>query len=183
MLLSKKTDFSGGWTAVVLAVSGNFLWIISVNQYDNHVGICLIFPMSSYVLDLDLYFKRYRCLNPGMLLSKKTDFSGGWTTVVLAVSGIFSWVISINQYGNHVWVCLIFPMSTYVLDLKLYFKRYRCLNPGMSLSKREKTDYMVHLVDCFGLIRCWNLIINCIQNLWGILSKCLWSFCLLPMLS
>jgi hypothetical protein len=77
MLLSKKTDFSGGWTAVVLAVSGNFSWIISVNQYDNHVGICLIFPMSTYVLDLELYFKRYRCLNPGMLLSKKTDFSGG----------------------------------------------------------------------------------------------------------
>ena len=104
--------------------------------------------------------------------------------MVLAVSGNFSWVISVNQYDNHVGLCLIFPMSTYALDLELYFKRYRCLNPGMSLSKRQrKTDYRVHLVDCFGLIRCWNLIINCIQNLWGILCRCLWSFCLLPLLS
>jgi hypothetical protein len=56
---------------VVLAVSGNFSWVISVNQYDNHVGIRLIFPMSTYALDLELYFKRYRCLNPGMSLSKR----------------------------------------------------------------------------------------------------------------
>ena len=77
-------------------------------------------------------------MNPGMLLSKKTDFSGGRTAVVLAVSGHFSWVISVNQYENNVGLCLIFPMSTYALDLELYFKRYRCLNPGMSLSKREK---------------------------------------------
>jgi hypothetical protein len=28
-------------------------------------------------------------------------------------------------------------------------------------------------VDCFGVFRCWNLIINCIQNLWGILN--LWN--------
>ena len=85
--------------------------------------------------------------------------------MVLAVSGNFSWVISDNQYDNHVGLCLIFPMSTYALDLELYFKRYRCLNPGMSLSKRQReTDYRVHLVDCFGLIRCWNLIINCIQT-------------------
>ena len=127
---------------------------------------------------------RYRCLNPVMLLSKKTDFSGGWTAVVLAVSENFSGVISVNQYGNHVGICLIFSMSTYALDLELYFKRYRCLNLGMSLSKRQrKTDYRVHLVNCFGLIRCWNLIINCIQNLWGILCRCLWSFCLLPLLS
>jgi len=88
--------------------------------------------------------------------------------VVLAVSGNFSWVISDNQYDNHVGLCLIFLMSTYALDLELYFKRYRCLNPGMSLSKREKTDYRVYLEDYFGLIRCWNFIINCIQNLWGI---------------
>jgi hypothetical protein len=114
---------------------------------------------------------------------QKTDFSGGRTAVVLAVSENFSWVISDNQYENHVGPCLIFPMSTYALDLKLYFKRYRCLNPGMSLHKRKKTDYRVYLVDCFGLIRCWNLIINCIQNLWGILCRCLWSFCLLPLLS
>ena len=62
---------------MVLAVSGNFSWVISVNQYDNHVGLCLIFPISTYVLDLELYFKRYRCLNPGMLLSKKQIFKEG----------------------------------------------------------------------------------------------------------
>jgi hypothetical protein len=48
------------------------------------------------------------------------------------------WVISDNQYDNHVGLCLIFPMSTYALDLELCFKSYRCLNLGMSLSKREK---------------------------------------------
>jgi hypothetical protein len=82
--------------------------------------------------------------------------------VVLAVYGNFSWLISDNQYDNHIGLCLIFLMSTYALDLELYFKSYRCLNPGMSLSKREKTDYRVYLVGCFGLITCWNLIINCI---------------------
>jgi hypothetical protein len=69
---------------------------------------------------------------------QKTDFSGGRTAVVLAVSENFSWVISDNQYENHAGPCLIFPTSTYALDLELYFKRYRCLNPGMSLPKREK---------------------------------------------
>jgi hypothetical protein len=79
---------------------------------------------------------------------------GGRTAVVLAVSGNFSWVISDNQYENHVGPCLIFSTSTYALDLELYFKRYRYLNPGMSLPKRKKTDYMAYLVDCIGLIRC-----------------------------
>jgi hypothetical protein len=69
---------------------------------------------------------------------QKTDFSGGRTAVVLAVSENFSWVISDNQYENHVGPCLIFPTSTYALDLELYFKRYCCLNPGMSLPKRKK---------------------------------------------
>jgi hypothetical protein len=63
---------------------------------------------------------------------------GGRTTVVLGISGNLSWAISVNQYDNHVGLCLIFPMSTYALDLEIYFKRYRCLNPGMSLSKRQK---------------------------------------------
>jgi hypothetical protein len=72
-----------------------------------------------------------------MLLSKKQIFQVG-EQVVLAVSGNFSWVISDNQYENHVEPCLIFPTSTYALDLELYFKRYRCLNPGMSLPKRKK---------------------------------------------
>jgi hypothetical protein len=100
----------------------------------------------------------------GYVAVQKTDFLGGRTAVVLAVSGNFSWVISDNQYDNHVELCLIFPMSIYALDSELYFKRYRCLNPGMLLPKKI-TDCKVHLVDCFGLVRCWNLIINCIQNL------------------
>jgi hypothetical protein len=112
------------------------------------------------------------------------NFVSGWTAVVLGISGNFRWLISGKQWDNHVELCHTFPMSTYALDLKLYCKRYRCLNPGISLSKREKkTDYRVYLVDCFGLIRFWNLIINCIQNLWGILCRFLWSFCLLPLLS
>jgi hypothetical protein len=49
----------------------NFSWVISDNQYENHVEICLTFPMSTYALDSELYFKRYCCLNPGMLLPKK----------------------------------------------------------------------------------------------------------------
>jgi hypothetical protein len=63
---------------------------------------------------------------------------GGRTTVVLAVSGNFSWEINGNQFENHVDLCLTFPTSTYALDSELYFKRYRCLNPSMSLPKREK---------------------------------------------
>jgi hypothetical protein len=43
-----------------------------------------------------------------------------------------------NQWDNHVELCHTFPTSTYALDLELYFKRYRCLNPGMSLPKRKK---------------------------------------------
>jgi hypothetical protein len=43
-----------------------------------------------------------------------------------------------NQWENHVELCHTFPTSTYALDLELYFKRYRCLNPGMSLPKRKK---------------------------------------------
>jgi hypothetical protein len=66
-----------GWTAVVLGISGNFRGLISGNQWDNHVELCHIFPTSTYALDSELYFRRYRCLNPDMLLSKKTDFSGG----------------------------------------------------------------------------------------------------------
>jgi hypothetical protein len=58
--------------------------------------------MSTYALDSELYFGRYRCLNPGMLLSKKNIFAGGRTAVVLTVSGDFSWIIGDNQYDNHV---------------------------------------------------------------------------------
>ena len=63
---------------------------------------------------------------------------GGRTTVVLVISGNFSWEIRDNQYENHVHLCHTFQTSTYALDSELYFRRYRCLNPGMSLSKREK---------------------------------------------
>jgi hypothetical protein len=67
-------NFVGGRTAVVLGISRNFLWEISDDQWENHVELCHTFPMSTYTLDSELYFKRYRCLNPSMLLSKKTDF-------------------------------------------------------------------------------------------------------------
>jgi hypothetical protein len=67
-------NFVGGRTAVVIGVSENFSWEISGDQWENHVELCHTFPTSAYALDSELYFKRYRCLNPGMLLSKKTDF-------------------------------------------------------------------------------------------------------------
>jgi hypothetical protein len=62
--------FVGGRTAVVLVVSGNFSWVISGNQWENHVDLCHTFPTSTYAIDSKLYFRRYRCLNPGRLLSK-----------------------------------------------------------------------------------------------------------------
>jgi hypothetical protein len=105
----------------------------------------------------------------------------GWANISSSSSfWEFSWVISGNQWVNLVELCHTFPTSTYALDSELYFRRYRCLSPGRLLSK---TDCRVHLVDCFGLIRGWNLIIVSIQNLWGILCRFLWSFCLLPLLS
>jgi hypothetical protein len=64
----------GGRTAVVLVISGNFSWVISGDQWENHVELCHTFPTSTYALDSELYFRRYRGLNPGMWLSKKTDF-------------------------------------------------------------------------------------------------------------
>jgi hypothetical protein len=67
----------GGQTTVVLGISGDFSWEISDNPYENHVELCDTFPTGTYALNSELYFKRYRCLNLGMLLSKKTDFSGG----------------------------------------------------------------------------------------------------------
>jgi hypothetical protein len=61
-------NFVGGRTAVVLTISGNFRGLISGNQWENHVDLFHTFPTSTYALDLELYFRRYRCLNPGMLL-------------------------------------------------------------------------------------------------------------------
>jgi hypothetical protein len=124
-------NFMGRRTAVVLAVSGNG------NQWENHVAFCHTFPTSTYALDSELYFRRYRCLNPSMLLSKKQIFAGGRTAVVLSVSRDFSWVISDNKYDNHVELCHTFLTSTYTLDSELYFRRYRCLNLGMLLSKNR----------------------------------------------
>jgi hypothetical protein len=62
--------FVVGRTAVVLSVSGFFSWVISGNQYENHVELCHTFPTSTYALDSELYFRRYRCLNPARLLSR-----------------------------------------------------------------------------------------------------------------
>jgi hypothetical protein len=62
---------------------------------------------------------------------------GGRTAAVLLVSGVFSWVISGNQWKNHLELCLIFPTSTYALDSELYFRRYHCLNPARLLPKNR----------------------------------------------
>ena len=67
-------NFVSGWTAVVLRISENFSWAISGDQWENHVELCHTFPTSTYALDSELYFRRYCCLNPGMLLSKKNRF-------------------------------------------------------------------------------------------------------------
>jgi hypothetical protein len=130
-------NFVGGRTAVVLEISGNFSWEISGDQWENHVELCRTFPTSTYALDSELYFKRYRCLNPGMLLSKKIDFCRWTNSSSSSIFWDFSWEISGNQYENHVELCHTFPTSTYALNSELYFKRYRCLNPGISLPKRK----------------------------------------------
>ena len=70
-------NFVGERTAVVLGISRNFSWEINGEQWENHVEICHTFPTGTYALDSELYFKRYRCLNPGMLLSKKQIFQVG----------------------------------------------------------------------------------------------------------
>jgi hypothetical protein len=44
---------------------------------------------------------------------------GGRTTVVLGISGNFSWAISGDQWDNHVELCHTFPTSTYALDSEL----------------------------------------------------------------
>jgi hypothetical protein len=47
----KKQISAGGRTAVVLAVSGDFSWVISDNQYENYVELCHTFPTSTYTLN------------------------------------------------------------------------------------------------------------------------------------
>jgi hypothetical protein len=44
----------GGRTTVVLAVSGNFSWVISDKQYENYVELFHTFPTSTYALNLEL---------------------------------------------------------------------------------------------------------------------------------
>jgi hypothetical protein len=44
----------GGRAEVVLAVSGNFSWVISDKQYENHVELCHTFPTSTYALNSEL---------------------------------------------------------------------------------------------------------------------------------
>jgi hypothetical protein len=44
----------GGRTAVVLAVSGNFSWVISDKQYENYLEICHTFLTSTYALNSEL---------------------------------------------------------------------------------------------------------------------------------
>ena len=44
----------GGRTAVVLVISGIFLWAISRDQWENHVELCHTFPTSTYALDSEL---------------------------------------------------------------------------------------------------------------------------------
>jgi hypothetical protein len=61
-------NFVGGRTAVVLAISGKFHGLISENHWEKHVELFHTFPTSTYAFDSELYFRRYRCLNPGMLL-------------------------------------------------------------------------------------------------------------------
>jgi hypothetical protein len=47
-------NFVSGWTAVVLGISGSFRWLISGNQWDNHVELCHTFPTSTYALNSEL---------------------------------------------------------------------------------------------------------------------------------
>jgi hypothetical protein len=44
--------------------------VIGENQWENHVELCHTFSTSTNVLYSELYFRRYRCSNPGMLMSK-----------------------------------------------------------------------------------------------------------------
>jgi hypothetical protein len=44
----------GGRTAVVLGIYGNFSWVISGDQWENHVELCHTFLTSTYALDSEL---------------------------------------------------------------------------------------------------------------------------------
>jgi hypothetical protein len=53
-------NFVGGRTSLVLLVSGDFSGVISGTHCENHVELCHIFPTSTYALDSEEYFRRYR---------------------------------------------------------------------------------------------------------------------------
>jgi hypothetical protein len=97
----------------------NFSWVISGDQWDNFVELFHTFPTSTYALDSELYFKRYRCLNPGMLLSKKTDFCMWANSSSISSFWVFFVGTSDNQYENHIELGHTFPTSTYALDSEL----------------------------------------------------------------
>jgi hypothetical protein len=65
----------------------------------------LMCSIRSYILG-DIVVRIRVCCSP-----KKQISAGGRTTIVLAVSGDFSWEISDNQYENHVEPCHTFPTS------------------------------------------------------------------------
>jgi hypothetical protein len=94
--------FVGGQTAIVLSVSGDFSWVISGKQYENHVKLCHTFPTSNYALDSELYFRRYRCLNLAMLLSKNrlqgVSCRWVWANYMLE----FNYHLNIKLVGNFI---------------------------------------------------------------------------------
>jgi hypothetical protein len=114
----------------LLHVDASFNWRIGGRKEEPKVILWLSFVV--YVLQSN-WFYVYPCESVEVL---SRNFVGGRTTVVLAVSGNFSWVINGDQWENHVELCHTFPTSTYALDSELYFRRYRRLNPGMWLSKK-----------------------------------------------
>ena len=61
----------------------------------------------------------FTCLPMRIGIGAVQIFVGGRTTVVLGISGNFSWAISGDQWENHVELCHTFPTSTYALDLEL----------------------------------------------------------------
>jgi hypothetical protein len=79
-----------------------------------------------------------KCLSMRIVRGAVQKFMSGRTAAVLGVYGNLSWEISGDQWANNVELCHTFPTSTYKLDSELYFRRYRCLNLGMSLPKKKK---------------------------------------------
>ena len=49
-----KKQIFRGMNSSSISSSGDFSGVISVNQYENHVGLYVIFPTSTYALDSEL---------------------------------------------------------------------------------------------------------------------------------